>query len=117
MFADLFKEQDRVTSRRRRPSRRQRHDRLGLAWYTPEQWSRLRDLSTDKARLEDTYEEWRSFAEKAEADLLAEGVQVQRVPVDVDALATWCTQNRHPIDGEARAEFVAHLMRERAGNS
>ena len=106
-----------MTSRRRKQSRRQEHQRLGLAWYSHDQWSRLRELAADAAVLEDTYEEWHSFAERTEADLLAKGIQVQRVAVDVEEIAAWCTSHGRSLDGDARAEFVAELMRKRAVDS
>ena len=94
----------------RRPTRKQR---VGFAWYKPDQWSRLRELAVDVAQLEEHYEAWLSAAQKAEADLGARGVVVERVPVDVDAVADWCRRQGRPFNGAARAEYVAEAMRKR----
>ena len=35
----------------------------GVAWYRPEQWERLREVSEDVDNLEETYEAWLKTAE------------------------------------------------------
>jgi len=35
----------------------------GIAWYRPEQWERLREVSEDVENLEETYEAWLETAE------------------------------------------------------
>lgn len=54
---------------------------------------------------------WLSAAQKAEVDLGARDVVVERVPVDVDAVADWCRRQGRPFNGAARAEFVTEAMR------
>jgi len=37
---------------------------LGVAWYRRDQWDRLLEISSDRAELEDTYDEWKAVAEE-----------------------------------------------------
>ena len=98
----------------RRPARTQH---VGFAWYRSEQWGRLRELAADVANLEDNYDAWLSAAERTEADLRALGILVERVPVDVEVIAAWCTRQSRPFDSAARAEYVADAMRKRGSES
>ena len=36
---------------------------VGFAWYRPQQWQRVRDISTDADDLEETYEDWLRLAD------------------------------------------------------
>lgn len=42
--------------RKRRANREERV--MGIAWYRPEQWPRLREVSADIEGLEETHAEW-----------------------------------------------------------
>jgi hypothetical protein len=37
---------------------------LGLAWYSREDWERLREIADDRDKLDDTYEDWERQALK-----------------------------------------------------
>jgi hypothetical protein len=134
VFDDYSRERgDSVKARKRKPlrsatsrtlyqrlgrvPRRRREQRVGFAWYKAEQWSRLRELAADVANLEARYEAWLAAAEKTEADLALRGIMVERVPVDVEAVADWCTRQGRPFNSEARADFVAEAMWKRSGKS
>ncbi|MHB8791147.1 MAG: hypothetical protein ACYDBT_14865 [Desulfobulbaceae bacterium] len=38
--------------------------KAAVAWYKPDQWRRLREISEDRDRLEETYGEWQILAKK-----------------------------------------------------
>jgi hypothetical protein len=80
---------------------------VGIAWYRPEQWARLRALSTDPEALEDTFEEWVRLAEEKMEGLLQSGIMAKRISIDVEELNAWCIAQHLPMNGEARARFVA----------
>ncbi len=84
----------------------------GIAWYRADQWPRLLQVSTDRSELADTYEGWLSTAEKALSEMESAGIRVHRVDVDVEELLAWCSAKGRPVDGPARAEFVAYKLRE-----
>jgi len=85
---------------------------VGVAWYTPEQWDRLREISSDADNLEDTYEEWKSSAENALITLSASGAIARKVAVDVEELLRWCNSKNRPVDGAARSEFAWEKLKE-----
>jgi hypothetical protein len=84
---------------------------IGLAWYRPEQWSLLRALAADPEALEHTHAEWLACAIKGIEDLRKQGIMARKIEVDVQELATWCQAHERPLDGGARAVFVAEKVR------
>jgi hypothetical protein len=59
---------------------------IGVAWYRPEQWQRIREISSDSDDLEDTYEEWLSSAEQNLKEINGPGLRLQKVDVDSEQL-------------------------------
>ena len=85
---------------------------LGLAWYTREAWEHLRKLADDREALDDTFEDWERGALAAIRDLATVGRQIRKVPIDVDALVSWCRERNCRNDSAARAEYVTHLLQQ-----
>ena len=90
--------------------------RVGVAWYDEAEWQRLRDVAADPGTLEPTYAEWLEVFEKSLRDLAAGGVVAERVDVRVAELQQWCEQEGHRLDGSARSDFAAELLRRRYQN-
>lgn len=86
---------------------------VGIAWYRPEQWSRLRELSEDADQLEPDYESWHRNAKTKMTELIISGVQVEKVVIDTEALSAWCVQHRSKINAQTRAQFTTHILREK----
>ena len=82
---------------------------LALAWYTRETWARLREVADDDQALDGTFEEWERGALAAIRDLEFVGQRVRKVPIDIDALVSWCRERHRRIDSAARAEYVTYL--------
>jgi hypothetical protein len=85
----------------------------GCAWYRPEQWERLREISTDRDKLADTYEEWLETAERSLREMRTAGIYAEKVEIDVEALLAWCRAQGKEVNGEARAQYAAHLGQQR----
>jgi len=83
---------------------------LGLAWYSREDWERLREIADDRDKLDDTYEDWERHALKMIHDLETVGRRVQKVPINIEALIAWCRERKCRIDMAARSEYVSHLL-------
>jgi hypothetical protein len=83
---------------------------LGLAWYSREDWERLREIADDRDKLDDTYEDWERQALKMIHDLEAVGRRIQKVPINIEALIAWCRERKRRIDMAARSEYVSHLL-------
>ena len=84
---------------------------VGAAWYRSDQWDRLKEVSEDRADLEETWEEWICTAEKSLRDLRARGIQVEKVDVDVEELMLWCSLKQQPINAASRSAFAAEKLR------
>ena len=99
---------------RRKPPDKQQ-PLTGIGWYRPEQWQRLREVSVDADKLEETHAEWLEIARKTFSDLQRQGVSLVKVDMDVEELLTWCHEQRLPVDGKARARFTAHKLEQTGG--
>ena len=84
---------------------------LGMAWYRADHWDELLAVSTDADDLEATHEEWLANAEPKYNELLAQGLKIEKVPVDVTELAQWCQSEGLAVDGRSRAQFASHKIR------
>jgi hypothetical protein len=83
---------------------------VGFAWYRREEWQRLREMSSDRERLEEDFEEWLRCASRAFEDAKRAGISVMKVDVNVEELLNWCRQSKLAIDASARAGFVAQKV-------
>ena len=83
----------------------------GVAWYRREDWSRLREIASDRTKLDDTYEAWLAGAQKTLLELAVAGVAARRVNVDVENLVRWCRAEGRSVDSAGRAAFVADQLR------
>lgn len=86
---------------------------LGVAWYEPDQWLRVKELSTDPDRFEETFAEWEAMATKTLKQLVASGIEAEKVLIDADEFLAWCRSNEAQPDSGSRARFVAEKVRAR----
>jgi len=85
---------------------------VGFAWYRPEQWQRVRDISADADALEDSYEEWLRLAEAKLKELGSSGLHVKKVDVDSEQLILWCNEQGLEVNSQARARYAGEKLRE-----
>ena len=90
------------------------HDAMvvGFAWYRPDQWQRVREISADEDDLHDSYLEWLQSAEERLQELRASGLRVEKVDVHSEALILWCNERGLEINGESRSRYVAERLSE-----
>ena len=88
---------------------------VGFAWYRPDQWQRVRDISTDVDDLEDNYEAWLRLAEQKFKELNAAGLRVEKVDVDSERLIFWCNERRLEVNAQARSRYAAETLRQLDG--
>ena len=84
---------------------------IGIAWFQPESWERLKKIADDRADLDDSYDEWKKNANAALTDIRATGKIVKRVNVDIDELLSWCKAQNKPVSSASRAQFVSGKLR------
>jgi hypothetical protein len=90
---------------------------FAVAWYSPEDWHRLREGAADPEALETTYEEWVATANSALQKIRNAGLSAEKVQVNVDELISWCEAQGLALDGHARARYAAEKSRQRRGSS
>jgi hypothetical protein len=86
---------------------------MGYAWYQADQWERLLEISVDQDKLEQTHAEWLGSAEQAVWDMRSVGIHAESVEVDVEELLAWCRAHDRDVDGAARAQYAAVMLRQR----
>ena len=83
---------------------------VGFAWYRPEQWQRVRDISADADALADSYLEWLQLAEEKIQELRSNGLRVEKVDVHSEELILWCNERGLEINAEARSRYAAERL-------
>ncbi len=81
---------------------------VGICWWSPEQWDRLKEISIDGEELDNTFAEWQRSVAHGMKTFRRKGVKVARIRVDLDELIAWCEEQKMPLDGKARAKY-AHM--------
>lgn len=84
---------------------------VAIAWYTAEQWERLKQVVDDPQNFEETHDEWLGVFQRGMQYLREQGYDPHKVPVDVDELVQWCGEQQRPVDGESRSAFAAEKLR------
>ena len=84
---------------------------IGYAWYKRNQWAILKAVVSDPENIEESYEDWLPNAEKSFAELKQSGENIRKVEVDIDELVSWCRAKGMPINGAARAQYAAEMVR------
>lgn len=84
---------------------------IGLAWYTEQNWQRVKEAALDKEDFDDTFLDWESGALAAWADFSQRGLNIVRWNVDADSLLAWCEKMNRPPSRKSIVEFVAHSLR------
>jgi hypothetical protein len=85
---------------------------VGFAWYRPEQWQRVRDISADADELEDSYEDWLRLAEGELKKLQSSDLRVEKVDIDSEQLILWCNEQGMEVNTQARSRYAAEKLSE-----
>ena len=94
-----------------RPKTHEAKATVCVAWYTEEDWTKVRATAVDKDRFEATFLDWVKMAENAFAELRAAGTEVEQAFLNADSLLAWCLARGIANDASARAQFVAERSR------
>jgi len=84
-----------------------------LCWYQSDQWEILKQMATDKEILDDSYEDWRSNANKAIAEIQSQGKNVQKISINVERLVAWCEQEGLENTLATRTQYAVVVAKER----
>lgn len=80
-------------------------ERVGLPWYTPENYERMRKLYTDSYDMPQRYCDWLKRAERIYNDVVSQGVIADKVYIDPDVFVPWCVERGYSIDHSGRVAF------------
>jgi len=84
---------------------------VGVAWYSRDEWPRVRAIAADPETLEASYDDWLKVFTEGKAALRQAGIVAEDVPVLAGDLQAWCAAEGRPIDGDARAGYAAEQLR------
>lgn len=82
----------------------------GIGIYRRKDYTKIRELSADRAEMDDTWEEWETNKNRTQQRFEQMGVRVVDVLVEPAALAKFCEKKGLRIDGTARAQFVSETQ-------
>lgn len=89
--------------------------KVGIGWYSKNEWYKLCTVAQDADRLEKSYEEWLDAFQKGCAELTKAGIVPVKVPVRVQDLLDWCTRKGLAVNSESRSQYIAELAHSRPG--
>jgi hypothetical protein len=89
---------------------------MGVTWYRPEQWERLREIVEDKENFDKTYEESRLDSENQIKQLESQGLRPVKVEVDVEEMIKWCSDQGLSVTPETRTKYTITKLRELVKN-
>lgn len=85
--------------------------KVGIGWYSKNEWFKLCTVAADADRLEKSYEEWLEVFHKGCAELTRAGIIAVKVPVHVQDLLDWCSRKGLAVNSEARSLYIAEQLR------
>ncbi|OOV87057.1 hypothetical protein [Oceanospirillum linum] len=82
----------------------------GICWIKEDQWQRFLEVTEDADMLENDWHDWVRKTEEMIETFSAKGIDVVKVPVDVEELISWCHEKERTVNSSSRAEYVTKLM-------
>ena len=95
------------------PKPQHRAVKVGVTWYTDDEWGRVKAAASDSERFEETYAEWLAMAEESTKNMLSSGIVTERIFITASELLAWCLAHDKTNNAAARAEFVSLVQRQR----
>ncbi|WP_114943935.1 hypothetical protein [Microvirga calopogonii] len=83
--------------------------RIGLPWYSREDYPRIRAMMTDRHNLASTYEAWLASAVNNELVGQQAGLRIERIMIEPDVFATWCEEQGLEPDSKARTTYATEI--------
>ena len=80
--------------------------KIGIGTYQKSDYDHIRQLSSDKESMDETWEDWLENKTKAKQNIKAAGFDVVDVLVKPNELIDYCWERGLDIDSKSRAEFV-----------
>jgi hypothetical protein len=81
---------------------------IGMAWYSPQAWKQL--AAIPEARVTKSYSAFLRAYEDGVRGFAAQGIAVEKMPVDINHMVEWCHRNGYAADHKGRAVYGTMLM-------
>jgi len=88
---------------------------IAFCWYQREEWEKLKATAVDKDDLDDSYDEWRTNASSAIAELRGDGQLIQKVKINIEQLDAWCEDKGVENNSAARSRYAGEMLSQRSG--
>ena len=90
-------------------------ENIGIAfcWYEADEWEKLKQTAADAKTLDNSYEEWKSGANNALSELIAQGLKINKIAMKMDEFDLWCKENNAKNNSNARSNYAAKKLQER----
>ncbi|MBI3124349.1 MAG: hypothetical protein HYZ10_08085 [Ignavibacteriales bacterium] len=95
---------------------KEEHYNIGVVWYTEEEWSKIKSISSDSEIFEDSYKEWEEMALETLVDMKVTGIIGTKVFIKSDEFIVWCKIHSLPLDASSRSRYVSEIMSKRNSN-
>jgi hypothetical protein len=89
---------------------------VGIVWYTEEEWSKMKAISSDSEIFDDSFKEWEEMAIKTLTDMKATGIVGTKVLIKADEFIVWCKIHSLQSDASSRSKYVTEIMSKRNSN-
>lgn len=86
---------------------------IGIAYFTEEEWQKLRTVVKDPSTLDETYAAWKAGIDRLKSSLLEQGLRYELIDIRIDDLLAWCRRKKCEPDSAARSEYASQKLLER----
>lgn len=83
---------------------------VGVAWYTREDWAKLKAIFEDAESLPANYADWLAFAELSLQALKHQGISAYKVYITPDEFTVWCKQRGLRKNALARMQYANAMI-------
>ena len=87
-----------------------------IVWYTEVEWKKMKKISIDSERLENSFQEWKEMAQKTLSNMKATGIVGEKVFIKAEEFLIWCKIHSLPVDASSRSRYVSEIMSRRNSN-
>ena len=83
---------------------------VGIPWYSPEDWYKMKALAEDKERFHFNYEQWLANTDKSVVILTNRNKLFERINIDPIYYSYWCDKKSLGKNRESRTAYTQHLL-------
>jgi hypothetical protein len=81
---------------------------MGVAWYSAEAWKQLEVIP--EAGIAKSYADFVRTFETLARKFAAQGIAVEKMPIDLEQMRAWCHRRGYEIDDKGRAVYGTMVL-------